>query len=923
MTVKTTTCIRCEGMFDRLPGFKNCIFCGSSIPALDATLAAPVDIFEDLSGPIEFAVDIKNVSRDAVTLDKITSTPDCITTKGFEAGLIGPGETRKTTLIYRRPQQGVPSAKIVLSLQSRIVGAPHEDQLRIPVLPKPEVLPLAPLVVIGTRPEDPTKTTDIEISVAFKNLDVQRLGSAEPLTSTVTHCDLNTADKKLRMSLDLNSLVAGDRQEVRVRIPYTHHPGIETVCSVLLSPILFQQTEIKALTNQERWIPLPFRNIGKDSLTLKRVEISSRDGLSTDKVKTELPLTVPADASKSRSIRLCLKTFGVQPGQYDLCIGVEIENAQPYEVHMGVTVTDPPVSAGVLAIDFGTSNTCAAFFDNGIQIVPINETNVAETYVPSLLSYSPDGELILGLDAQMAGPECIRLLKTKLGSNIMISGKPARELFFLAIREILWIAERRLNQRIRNLVLTNPARFSNSQIRDYGYVIEKLSGKEVSDGKEGLFDPKEKLIDNYFLLDEGSAAAMSLIPAAAASGVTDAQPLEKIKTQGGRIFVFDFGGGTLDMSYVKIEVGDRNSIRLLNMGGLKNFGGQDINRLVAEMYVQEFKFQLVKDRNLLLSPDKKIVIPVTQDELENIAPLLSAQQKASFSNNINLMYDQSTEGDKFKLAGSMDGNPGGGSQAGNDTSRLPRLAAVILQQGGIDIAENTKSYTLHSNDFKDRLKEKLKAASYLMRTIVEKSGDQEQEIDLVLLSGQSCRIPLVKSHIEEAFKGVPITWSGHLKEAVAEGACLYGASKMIFGAWEIANFTGTRSSFGLVKMNTNFQLVFETIVPKGVVFPENGDGHKAPITVDVTKSFSPVTPGGVFKICENFGYSDLVDSSEMELLGAYQLDQQAFAELMNGAVDQPRVMFSLNPEEDVTLSLVCHDGASSERRIRFQTNTGN
>ncbi len=230
---------------------------------------------------------------------------------------------------------------------------------------------------------------------------------------------------------------------------------------------------------------------------------------------------------------------------------------------------------GRLAVDFGTNNTRLALWDPGLQqAVPVRVPDVSE------LETLRDGE---GSSVEVAYiPSLIHFAGTSawIGKQVRDRGLEAHNLTFRWMKS--YIAKRlALPRRIDGREITFPeagAQFLAS-VLDYAAPEIGLDDDEeiaFTVPVEGYEDYQQWLtgacatlgVRRYRLLDEASAAALGY----------------NVGIQAGDVYmVFDFGGGTLDVSIVRVEgeaAGGRRC-RVLGKGGVE-LGGTIIDRWVYE-----------------------------------------------------------------------------------------------------------------------------------------------------------------------------------------------------------------------------------------------------------------------------------------------------------------------------------------------------
>lgn len=209
----------------------------------------------------------------------------------------------------------------------------------------------------------------------------------------------------------------------------------------------------------------------------------------------------------------------------------------------------------VIGIDLGTTNSLAVTYRNGkVEMIP---NSFGEYVTPSVVHY--DGkELIVGKIAKeklVTEPEyTTSLFKLNMGTDIKVKlGKKTflpEELSSLVVKQLIDDAEKYLNEKVEEVVISVPAYFNAKQ---------RKATKSIGD----YLDVKiERLIN------EPSAAAIAC------------HSDDEYET----FVVFDFGGGTLDISVVDCF---ENVISITSIAGNNHLGGSDFDKAIAHHFCSE------------------------------------------------------------------------------------------------------------------------------------------------------------------------------------------------------------------------------------------------------------------------------------------------------------------------------------------------
>lgn len=215
----------------------------------------------------------------------------------------------------------------------------------------------------------------------------------------------------------------------------------------------------------------------------------------------------------------------------------------------------------ILAIDLGTTNSAMSILDEyGKPIIIPNAEG--EQITPSILFFE-GREIVVGTiakNALLSDPEnSVQFIKRQMGTNFVFtseSGENYRpeELSALILRKLKNDAEVYLNKKIEKCLITVPAYFNDAQ-RKATIDAGTVAGMEV-----------------VSVINEPTAGAL-------AYGVLRQQ--EKAQ----RVLVYDLGGGTFDVTLLKIE---NEEIQVIATDGDKNLGGFDYDNALMNFLNQEF-----------------------------------------------------------------------------------------------------------------------------------------------------------------------------------------------------------------------------------------------------------------------------------------------------------------------------------------------
>ena len=350
----------------------------------------------------------------------------------------------------------------------------------------------------------------------------------------------------------------------------------------------------------------------------------------------------------------------------------------------------------IIGIDLGTTNSCVAVLEGGEPVVIPNSEGARTT--PSVVGFAKDGERLVGQVAKhqaVANPDrTVISIKREMGSDhkVTIDGKnySAPEISAMILSKLKADAESYIGEKVTEAVITVPAYFTDSQ---------RQATKDA--GRIAGLDVKR-------IINEPTAAAL-------------AYGLDKTKDANQKIFIYDLGGGTFDISI--LEIGD-GVVEVIATAGNNRLGGDDFDKRIMDYLVENFR----KDTGVDLSGDK-----MAQQRLKEAAEKAKIELSTLNNTKISLPF----------IAMGANGTP---LHMDYDLSRQ-KFEALIA-----DLVEQTVTLTK-------------RALSDAQLT--------PSQIDKVILVGGSTRVPCVVDAVrkvagKEPFKGI------NPDECVAIGAAIQG-----------------------------------------------------------------------------------------------------------------------------------------------------
>ncbi len=349
----------------------------------------------------------------------------------------------------------------------------------------------------------------------------------------------------------------------------------------------------------------------------------------------------------------------------------------------------------IIGIDLGTTNSCVAVLEGGEPVVIPNSEGARTT--PSVIGFAKDGERLVGQVAKhqaVANPDrTVISIKREMGTDhkVTIDGKQysPQELSAMILSKLKADAESYLGTKVTEAVITVPAYFTDAQ---------RQATKDA--GRIAGLDVKR-------IINEPTAAAL-------------AYGLDKTKDANQKVFIYDLGGGTFDISI--LEIGD-GVVEVLATAGNNRLGGDDFDKRIMDYLVDTFK----KEHNIDLTKDR-----MAMQRLKEAAEKAKIELSTLQNTKISLPFISMGEAGPIHMDVDL------------SRAKFEALIADLVQQT-VDLTK---------------------------RALAD-SGLTTSQIDKVILVGGSTRVPCVVDAVrkvsgKEPFKGI------NPDECVAIGAAIQG-----------------------------------------------------------------------------------------------------------------------------------------------------
>ena len=411
----------------------------------------------------------------------------------------------------------------------------------------------------------------------------------------------------------------------------------------------------------------------------------------------------------------------------------------------------------ILGIDLGTTFSAMAVVENGEPKIIENKEGTRTT--PSVVSLTKKGERLVGVLAkrqQITNPQNtiysakrligrrysdpevqkdkkslpyeIREAKDK-GVDVKMGDKwykPA-EISAMVLQKLKQDAEEKLGEKITDAIITCPAYFDDSQRK-----ATKIAGEIAG------FNVKR-------VINEPTAAAL-------AYGLN--------KNKGEQILVYDFGGGTFDVSILDIS---EETVKVIGTGGDTHLGGDDFDQRIMNWIIEEFK----KDQGIDLSKDQ-----LALQRIKEAAEKAKIELSTTLEAEINLPFITS------------------------DSSGPKHL---YLKLSRAQLENLVKDYIDKSID--------------VVKNVLKEAKLENKDIEEIVLVGGQTRMPKIQEEIKSIFGKDP-NKSINPDEVVAVGAAIQGGI-LQGGMKDILLLDVTPLSLGIETLGG----VNTVLIPKNTTIP--------------------------------------------------------------------------------------------------------
>lgn len=860
-------CSKCEVGWTIHSYDKYCGYCGCKV--FDFSLKWEKDpwIYAEKGDSIrELTLLVENTGAYPITFQPVQTTREGAV--AFPRGNTDPFEVEAGEC-YPVPIQVKPAnlarTPEVITVKAQGVPANFESEktLSLEVLPLPqfEVTPNPAEVRYRKSTQDKLKRLELHLEVIQSKFYITGIKANHPSVRNLLYSNRlheeNGATKKLLVEIDCERLIY-EVEVGEIELSFQLRDLSQPIKKIIglrkkkepEPPKLYVPFRDYDITQgREKTDTLTLQNSGEKPLIVQNIIFNTPSTL-IKLPDVKFPLSI--EGGQHCDINMLISAVGIEPDTYPVNFTVSSNcNINPeYEGSLRINVKEQKEYPHYLAIDFGTTNSCCAYLGSKDrpELIPLDDRADPPEIIPSSIVYHSqprNGEVYkVGYDADTDktsltdGPYYVRSVKRWLGYNwnrpfpnnqkLQPSDVVSDILIHIIERaeeHIIKESEKREDRfnatstesKIKRCVIAHPTMFRRKQLEDIRQAVEKL----------GITDIR--------FIDEASAASFGIVS-------------QEQRTGNYKLLVYDFGGGTIDIVLSDVEKdGNHATIEPLAHGGDPKYGGDDVTHAIVKFVLTEIEQRIKKE-----SPNLRYDIPYLSPR-EVWHPSGHKARDDATVRNTAFLYREA-ESLKKKLCNPDQVSPDFSTLEAlveNERKQLFQLFQLVRDETAVGNLTDDLTVSISKEDLRALIEDKLQHTFADIDAMIRDNGGHLPEI--VILAGQSSKMPIVKEMMVEHFKSnyetedIDIQLSETPKECVAIGAAEYGMTLLLPGATsiEIVNSHRTRASIGIMQYDGKQRAsVFKEIIPAGSLIPDESCGTLS----------SPLTTGDtIIDVRERFG----------------------------------------------------------------------
>lgn len=422
-----------------------------------------------------------------------------------------------------------------------------------------------------------------------------------------------------------------------------------------------------------------------------------------------------------------------------------------------------------IGIDLGTTNTIVSYVNRKGRLRPLRYEG--REVIPSVVYFLSANEFIIGENARrklLYNPQAgVANFKSHMGDSdrFEITAENgdvflyrARKVAANFLNKIIEGIETQLIKEfgpvegcIGNVVITVPAKFNDAEKAATKWAAREAGFEEVK------------------LATEPTAAAVAHKQESGQEGKT--------------ILVYDFGGGTFDVSVIQ-----ENGQRFVEIatGGDKTLGGNRLTGILAEYF-----FQLIED-------EYGVELPYDEDEFDEDYCEIS---KTEYLLNRSAIFEEADQTKQYL----------------SDDEEYEASINLILPGNENVIWE----YGITREKFNGFIMTHIQKTMDITRSVIRESMEKGADaIDTIVLAGGSSQLPLVQELMKAGFSSSNPVYADDVSTLIARGAALLANEELDDVTQSITNI-----QYGVATSEGTSYRIFQTIIPENQKLPYTGEHY--------------------------------------------------------------------------------------------------
>lgn len=519
-----------------------------------------------------------------------------------------------------------------------------------------------------------------------------------------------------------------------------------------------RKQEIELYVGIENQTHIKISNSGHQELTLEGITVEDPF------VKNQVDIQFPAQLLPGTDRILCLKmdVEKVTQNKMKSAVILHTHEIKDKTIDFLVTKREAKNFDGYLAIDFGTTNTTAAYkAEDEVGFVFLeNMKDIEQAYLsPSVIRYEKiierkPGKYVIGETAKskiILNPKSsVMSVKTRLGEKTPLKILPVDETsgtveFFpreVASHFITRLKEKiqmHLKAKVTKAVITYPSKFTQVQVDEFKQAFNSGGIEVVTDIEE----PQAAAL-NYIIMKKEKGTAPYVIG------------------------VFDCGGGTTDITMMEVieslkKTGEKRQQRILDVkvlatDGYPRFGGNNFTEIIIDIIeekITNLDFETKYE-------DKEGLRFFFSDNDESNEDMIKQMASRGIDWELEVRKNRAEIwriAEEWKIA-----------LSDNKTRKINSEISLQFLDRENNLVKESLGFAITRKEFETKIYGKIQGFADKLQRMSEKT---KKTFDLILLSGLSSQIPLIYRIFSKNFNDIPITYTEDLKKCVVLGALDY------------------------------------------------------------------------------------------------------------------------------------------------------